>query len=146
MTRFIRRRLLLGAVGSCWMKCWFPLKEKKEKNERKKGRKKCTFWCQVAADVLVTAYQLIVNRRVVPCVLDGYNFLLHISVMVLEDVSPRGRCYCIVITQHTETGLCPCAPGTLFLGHLLSWFNLFSPLCLPNVCSFRKNMGCFFEC
>lgn len=92
----------------------------------------------MAADVSVTAYQLIVNKRAVPCVLDRYNFLLHISVMVLGDVSPRGRCHCIVITQHAETGLCPYAPGIPFLGHSLSWFNLFSPLCLPNICSFKK--------
>lgn len=129
MTRFIRRRLLLRAVGSCWMKGWFPLKEKKEKKERKEGRKKYTFWFQTAADFLVTAYQLVVNKRVVPCALDGYDFLLQISAAVLEDVSPRGRCYCFVVIQQTETRLSHYAPGPFFPGHLLSYFN-FSPLCL----------------
>lgn len=80
----------------------------------------------------------IVNKRVAPCVLDGCNFLLHINVMAPGDASPRGRCYGIAITRHAETGSCPYAPGTLFLGQLLSWLNLFSSLCLPNACSFRK--------
>jgi len=100
----------------------------------------------VAADVLVTAHQLIGNKRAVPCVLDGGGSLPPTSVLVPGDVSPRGRCCCVAVTQHTEAVSCPCAPGTLSLGHSLSCFNLFSPLCLPNICSFKKtNTGGFLS-
>lgn len=95
---------------------------------------------------MVAAYQLIVNKSVAPCVLDGYNFLLHVSVMLLGDVSCRGRCQCFVITQHTETGLSLRAPGTYmyFLGCLLPCFNIFSPLFPKCLFIFIKILGGFF--